>query len=89
VDLGRLKARIHAAVARHRHYPRLARRRGLEGTVVLAFRISQAGSITDLRVERSAGALLDDAARAAVRKAGPLPPYGDVIRIPVRFRLDD
>ncbi len=89
VDLGRLKSRIHAAIARHRHYPRLARRRGLEGTVVLAFRISKAGTIKDLRVVQSAGPLLDDAARAAVRKAGRLPPHGELIRLPVRFRLDD
>ena len=45
--------------------------------------------ITGIRVVRSAGALLDNAARDALRKAAPLPFYPDVVRIAVQYQLDD
>ncbi len=88
-NLAVLRARIRHAVNRHRHYPRQARRRGIEGRVVLAFRLSPAGSIKTLKVVRSAGRLLDKAAVAALRRAAPLPYYPDVVRLPVVFQLED
>lgn len=88
-DLATLRARIRQAVNRHRHYPRLARRRGIEGRVILAFRLSRTGSISRVKVVRSAGRLLDKAALAALRRAAPLPYYPDWVHLPVVFQLED
>jgi TonB family protein len=61
----------------------------MEGTVELTFRVGTGGAATDLRVERSAGAVLDEAACAAVRAAAPLPLVPGPVRLPIRFRLTD
>jgi protein TonB len=87
-----LKALRDAAVARiraQRRYPELARRRGVEGTVRLAFRVHADGSLAALAVRRGADPLLDDAALAAVRAAVPLPPLPGEIEIDLAFRLQD
>ncbi len=84
-----LRSRFRRAVNRHRHYPRLARRRGIEGKVILAFRLSKAGAIRRVKVVHSAGRLLDKAALAALRRATPLPYYPDWVRLPVVFELED
>jgi len=88
-DLAALRTKIRRAVNRHRHYPRLARRRGIEGKVVLAFRLSKTGAIQHVKVVHSAGRILDNAALAALRRAAPLPYYPDWVRLPVVFQLDD
>jgi periplasmic protein TonB len=88
-DLGVLRSQIRRAVNRHRHYPRLARRRGIEGKVILAFRLSKAGAIQRVKVVHSAGRLLDKAALAALKRATPLPYYPDWVRLPVVFQLED
>lgn len=88
-NLAALRASIRKAVNRHRHYPRLARRRGIEGRVILAFRLSRTGSISTVKVVHSAGRLLDKAALAALRRAAPLPYYPDWVRLPVVFQLED
>ena len=75
-------------------YPRLARRRGLQGVVVLDVLVNTSGSVEDVRVERSTGyGVLDKAARKAVRNwqfnvgtVGGIPQQMWV-KVPVRFRL--
>jgi protein TonB len=84
-----LVATILARIEQHKRYPWLARRRGLEGEVELGFRVMPDGSVADLRVERSGGALFDEAAMAAVREAAPLPACAAPLRLPIRFRLTD
>lgn len=88
-DRGALSRRIHGAIARHRHYPSIARRRGLEGTVLLSFRVSSQGAVEEVQVLESAGTLLDRAAMQALRRAAPLPFYPEPIRVPVVFRLEN
>src|SRR5262249_26287303 len=80
---------IQARIQAHRHYPLLARKRGLEGTVEVVFRVDPAGNVVDLRVDKSAGDLFDAAAVEAVRAAAPLPPCASPVRVPIRFRLLD
>lgn len=79
---------VRRAVQRALRYPKLARDRGVEGTVVLRFRIDDAGRARELEVVASGGALLDEAAREAVERAQPFasPPGG--VRIPVVFELE-
>ncbi len=77
-------------------YPRSARRRQLEGVVILRATISPAGVVTATEIATSSGQrILDDAARATVRlwKFKPAIRDGkeieDLIEIPIRFSLTD
>jgi len=77
-------------------YPRLARERGEEGTVVLDVEVLPSGRCGTLRVLESSGhALLDEAAARAVRQwqFKPATRWGRAIavwvEIPVTFRLID
>jgi protein TonB len=78
---------VRSAVQATLRYPALARKRGLEGTVMLRFHIGAAGAIDSLAVVTSAGDALDDAAREAVRRAAPFRTGPGWVRIPVVFDL--
>jgi protein TonB len=80
----------------HRHYPVQARRKGIEGTVRLAFRIRSDGTLASVEVRESSGSrLLDRAAVRTVERASPLPRdlaaalAGQELTLPVTFRLVD
>jgi periplasmic protein TonB len=77
-------------------YPEAARRRGVEGTVLLKVRVADTGRVETVQVERSAGHLeLDQSAAEAVqrwrfepaRRSGT--PIAVWVLIPVEFRLDN
>jgi TonB family protein len=75
-------------------YPRLARKRGYQGRVVLGVLVKEDGSAGTVRLEKSSGhTLLDEAAIEAVKKWLFSPgKEGDKVvemwvKIPVRFRL--
>lgn len=75
-------------------YPRLARRRGYEGTVVLEVLVDQEGRVEDLRLFRSSKhKILDRAAMASVKEWLFEPgmrgdkPVEMWVRIPIRFQL--
>ena len=69
-------------------YPPAARARGLSGTAVATFVISEAGRVTDTGIERSLGDVLD---QEVLRVVGTLPPwrpgFHDGRPVPVRYRL--
>jgi protein TonB len=68
-------AEISAALARHQRYPEGARRRGEEGTVLIAFALDRAGHVLSFDIrKRSGNVALDRAAEEMVRDADPLPP---------------
>jgi protein TonB len=76
------------------HYPRLARKRGYEGTVVLEVLVDPSGRVRDLQVFKSGGyAILDKAAVASVKDWLFEPGMrGDEkvemwVKIPIRFQL--
>jgi protein TonB len=81
-------ARIQAA----KTYPDAARRRGIEGAVVVVFAIAADGSL--LRVEAEPGGahpLLVRAAVAAISEAAPYPPGGGAetsYRVTLVYRLE-
>lgn len=84
-------------LAKHFHYPRLARQRGWEGTVVLSVRVLSDGRLADIRVKDSSGrALLDRAAVRSLRQVRRLPQLagrpetagGLQLKIPVTYRLE-
>jgi protein TonB len=75
-------------------YPRRARRKGYEGTVILEVLVDENGTVKDLKVFESSGyKLLDKSAIASVQKwlFTPGTKDGDAagmwVRIPVRFKL--
>lgn len=76
-------------------YPRSAKRRGIEGTVMLEALISASGDARDIRLVASAGdSLLDEAAREAVRhwRFAPARRGAEAVeawvRIPVVYKIN-
>lgn len=64
-----IKTRLNTDLARYFDYPYVARLRGWEGTVLLAFNIEANGRLEGIHVARSSGyAVLDDSALSALRK---------------------
>jgi protein TonB len=79
-----IQRRVQAALV----YPPLARRRGTEGTALLAFEIGADGRARRVAVANSSGfAALDRAALRAVHAADQLPYVYGRLEIPVRFEL--
>jgi protein TonB len=73
-------------------YPAAARRARLEGGVALLFTVAADGSVHELRVEKSSGfSVLDAAAAAAVVRAAPFPPLDRDRRftLPISFHLEN
>src|SRR5215470_2884135 len=59
-------------------YPTAAGERGIQGEVVVEFRIAKDGRLESVRVRRSSGAtILDDYSLRAVQTAAPFPPVPD------------
>ncbi|BBB27675.1 energy transducer TonB [Amphritea japonica] len=76
-------------------YPRLARKRGVEGQVMLRVNIGQDGNAQEVLIEQSSGSeLLDRAARKAVQQWQFMPAQAggiavaSYVRIPVDFVLE-
>lgn len=76
-------------------YPAAARRRGIEGTVLLEVLVGAGGEARDVKLVASAGdASLDEAARTAVRTWRFVParrgtePVEAWVRIPLVYRLN-
>lgn len=91
-----LRSRVGLALAHHFYYPAIAQRRGQQGIVLLAFRITVAGDIEAIHVAQSSGyTLLDRAAIGALRKVqkvlldeNELPQALD-LQLPVIYRLEN
>ena len=83
------------AIHRNKYYPRKARRRSEQGTVVVGFTIEQDGSLSEIGVRSSSGIRrLDDAALKTLRKLTPFRPIPEAlnrdrwpITVPIEFRL--
>ena len=88
---------IRLRLAGEFHYPVLARRRGWEGEVVLAFRVDADGRIGNVKVANSSGfGLLDSAARDALLRVatvaladGRRPGTALDLTLPVIYRLSE
>ncbi len=92
-------AMVSKALQRHKRYPRVARRRGLSGKVVLDFVILPNGQITEARIieNQSTGhGILNRAALSALKRASPLPPFPKTLKkrslqvtIPIVYELTE
>ncbi len=90
-------SKIRHDLTQYFYYPPLARRKGLQGTVLLGFGISGQGAIHDIRVVKSSGyAILDLAAQDAMQRLKKLSWYAATLHgkdmdleLPVIFRLTE
>lgn len=81
---------IRAAISRAKIYPLLARKRKIEGTVVAGFSINDQGYPGDLKIKRSSGyEILDAAALKIVTKAAPFPKVNGEVIVPITFKLTE
>jgi protein TonB len=98
-EVARLEARylaeLQRAIARHRFYPRKARKRRLEGKVTVSFVIYKDGKLKGITVANgSSHELLDKAALDTLHKLRRFKPIPDAIgreqwklRVPINFAL--
>lgn len=88
-------ATLASWLARHKRYPRSARRRNLEGVATLSFTMNAAGKVLRYEVVRSSGYdVLDREVINMLQRAEPLPALPRDLRrtnmditIPIRFEL--
>lgn len=86
---------LYSWLVRHKEYPLLASRRGIEGRPVVTVRIDRKGHVVSSRVSSpSRYPMLDEAAVAMVRRADPFPAVPDDVAgdsyefiAPVEYRL--
>lgn len=91
----RIQASLRAMLARYFEYPFLARQRGWEGQVLLAFHVTGDGHLQALRVARSSGfAVLDASALHSLGRVERLDEaqawlngFGMDMQLPVIYRL--
>ena len=81
---------IKEDIEKNIRYPRLARKMGWEGKVVVAFVIREDGTVINIRIVKSSGfTLLDNNAVESIKKAQPFPspPVRAELVVPVSYRL--
>jgi TonB family protein len=97
MNRARIVSQIRHDLSQYFYYPPLARRKGLQGTVLLSFGISGQGAIHDIRIVKSSGyAILDLAAQDAMQRLDKLSWYAVLmhgknmdLELPVIFRLTE
>jgi len=86
---------VRRLLEKHKDYPWMARRRNIQGVVVVVFTLGPGGQIMAARVSRSSGQdLLDEAAQNTIRRVGQFPPFPVelnrrqlTVEVPLSFRL--
>ncbi len=74
--------RLMAHIESHKHYPRVARRRGIEGDVAVQFRLLENGDVTDVIIE-DGHRVLRKAVEKAVAAAQPMPAPPPSLTLPL------
>ena len=97
MNRARILSQIRHDLSQYFYYPPHARRKGMQGTVLLSFGISGQGAVHDIRIVKSSGyAILDLAAQDAMRRLDKLSWYAALmhgknmdLELPVIFRLTE
>ena len=97
MNRARILSQIRHDLSQYFYYPPHARRKGMQGTVLLSFGISGQGTVHDIRVVKSSGyAILDLAAKDAMQRLDKLSWYAALmhgknmdLELPVIFRLTE
>jgi TonB family protein len=91
-DYGELLKGLRTRIASSLVYPRAARRRGIEGEVVLLLKLAEDGSLANLSVRSSSGSdILDRAARELIKRILPYRHGAGrtiSVEIPIVYRLE-
>jgi TonB family protein len=97
MNRARILSQLRHDLMQYFYYPPLARRKGMQGTVLLGFGISGQGTVHNIRVVKSSGyAILDLAAQDAMQRLEKLSWYAATmhgkdmdLELPVIFRLTE
>ena len=93
LNIGELRQGFHGKiwgrVAKVKYYPRMARKRGLEGKPIVAFTLGTNGELVDLKLAKASSYdLLNDAALETIRRGIPYPPIPKTLgRNSISFNL--
>ncbi len=80
---------IRDSIERVKTYPVIARKRGIEGTVYISFKINPQGKPQKLKILKSSGSnILDTATKDIVKRAAPFPYIDSTVEVPVVFKLN-
>ncbi|MEK6689791.1 MAG: energy transducer TonB [Nitrospirota bacterium] len=80
---------IRESIENAKVYPWLARKKGIEGKVVLRFRVMQDGMVKEIELVESSGfEILDKVSVETIKRSAPLPYINGWIEIPLVFRLE-
>jgi TonB family protein len=83
-----LRQIIRAALQANLVYPYIARKKQMEGSVMVSFRINRSGNPEAIRIMKGSGySILDSAARETVVKASPFPAVNNTVEVPIIFTL--
>ena len=83
-----LMQHLQRAIEKAKTYPRFARERGIEGTVLVRFKVLPSGDIEAVDVVRSSGMqILDDASVKTVYRAAPMPYVKGWVEVPMIYEL--
>jgi TonB family protein len=79
---------LYSAIERAKTYPRIARERGIEGTVLVRFKVLPSGTIDTVNIVRSSGEeILDEASVKTVYRAAPMPYVNGWVEVPMSYIL--
>lgn len=80
---------IRDSIEKVKMYPLLARKKGIEGKVIIRFRIRTDGRVEEIHIFKNSGhEILDRIAIETIKRAAPLPYVNGWIEMPLIFRLD-
>jgi protein TonB len=80
--------RLHSALEKAKTYPRLARERGIEGSVLVRFKVLPSGDVETVNIVRSSGVeILDEASVRTVYRAAPMPYVSGWVEVPMNYVL--
>jgi TonB family protein len=79
---------LQSALEKAKTYPRFARERGIEGTVLVRFKVRPEGGIERVDIVKSSGAkILDEASVRTIYRAAPVPYVDGWVEVPMVYRL--
>ncbi|MBE0499382.1 MAG: energy transducer TonB [Campylobacterales bacterium] len=84
-------ALINALIKQNLNYPRLAKKRGLQGKTIISFTINTQGEVSDIKASGEAAAILKKSARKTIEKASadfPHPETTLALQIPIVYTLN-
>jgi len=81
---------IRTAIEKAKSYPFLARKKGIEGTVLVRFIINKNGLPQGIQIIRSSGYhILDEEVSKIIKRAAPFPEVAHEIIAPITFKLTE